>query len=422
MLGLLFATPGIDTDVPAADAEVLLAANADLSRFGADGIVELAAAAQRLLSKVQAIQLRAIEALRQRRGSDRETGDEVGLALAMSKHAADRKVDLAKDLHGRFPRTLDAMGRGTLDEYKASRVVEIAAALPDELARKVDEQMQDRLAGRDATAIGQSVRYRVQRLDPEGAEVRARRRRRYRRVALQHGDDGMSELVAHLPADLACAAYDRINAIARSMNRRDDERSMDEIRADVLTELLLGKHQSYRTVEVQVTVPVSSLLGASDLPAELAGHGWIPAGVAREIAADPSSTWQRLLTDPATGQLLEVGRTRYRPPASLDDYVRARDRHCRVPGCRRPARHCDVDHNHDWAEGGETNADLLCTLCRRHHRLKDAPGWNFDLVDGELIITTPAGRSHRSKPPPVAEPEPDPPPEPSTVDNSPPPF
>lgn len=166
-------------------------------------------------------------------------------------------------------------------------------------------------------------------------------------------------------------------------------------------------------------MPVSSLLGASDLPADLHGYGWIPAPVARQLAADPNCTWRRLLTDPATGQLLEVGRTRYRPPAPLEDFVRARDRRCRVPGCRRPVQRCDVDHNHDWALGGPTAERLLCCLCRRHHRLKDRPGWAFDLRDGELTITTPAGRTYRSRPPRCDQPEPQPP-EPAAA--GPPPF
>ncbi|MGH3517096.1 MAG: hypothetical protein ACRDQ7_06685, partial [Haloechinothrix sp.] len=96
---------------------------------------------------------------------------------------------------------------------------------------------------------------------------------------------------------------------------------------------------------------------------------------------------------------------------------------CRVPGCRRPARKCDLDHNHDWGKGGDTAECLLCSLCRRHHLLKDRPGWNFQMTHGDLIITTPTGKRYRSRPDPIGPPEPQPPSEPvaSTADN-PPPF
>src|SRR3979490_1898575 len=78
-------------------------------------------------------------------------------------------------------------------------------------------------------------------------------------------------------------------------------------------------------VEVQVTVPADTLLGASDQPGELAGYGSIPAALARRLAEDPRATWRRLLTDPADGSLLDYGRRTYRPPVGLDEHIRARD-------------------------------------------------------------------------------------------------
>ena len=66
---------------------------------------------------------------------------------------------------------------------------------------------------------------------------------------------------------------------------------------------------------------------------------------------------------------------RYEPTPAQHRFVRARDRTCRQPGCRRPARWTDADHVHPHAEGGETACTNLCALCRRHHRLKThAPG------------------------------------------------
>ncbi|MPY80223.1 MAG: DUF222 domain-containing protein [Actinophytocola sp.] len=168
-------------------------------------------------------------------------------------------------------------------------------------------------------AIQRSARYRVDRLDPDGAAGRVRECRKARRVELRFTEDGMADLCAYLPADTACAIYARVDAIAKSDNSRRDERSLDAIRADVFTELLLGKRHSYRKVQIHVTVPVSTLFGARDLPGDLEGHGPIPADIAREMAADPTCTWRRLLTDPATGQLLEMGRQRYKPPAQLGD-------------------------------------------------------------------------------------------------------
>jgi hypothetical protein len=90
-------------------------------------------------------------------------------------------------------------------------------------------------------------------------------------------------------------------------------------------------------VDVRVTVPYTALLGAGDLPGELAGYGPIPAAVARDLAA--SGTWRRILTDPASGRPLDYGISRYRPPAHLAGLVITRDQTCQFPaaGCRRIA-------------------------------------------------------------------------------------
>ena len=123
---------------------------------------------------------------------------------------------------------------------------------------------------------------------------------------------------------------------------------------------------------------------------------------------DPHSVWRKVTCDPISGAVLDVGRTRYKPPAALDDFVRARDRECRVPGCRRPAQRCDADHNRDFGRGknGTTADRNLCCLCRYHHRLKDVDGWDFQLNQetGELTITTPTGRTHTSSPEPILKP------------------
>ena len=62
---------------------------------------------------------------------------------------------------------------------------------------------------------------------------------------------------------------------------------------------------------IQVVVPYSTLTGADEQPAELVGHGPIPASLAREAAAD--GVWRRLVTDPLSGTLLDHGRTTYHP-------------------------------------------------------------------------------------------------------------
>jgi hypothetical protein len=114
---------------------------------------------------------------------------------------------------------------------------------------------------------------------------------------------------------------------------------------------------------IHITVPITTLLGVDEEPGELAGYGPLPAPIARQIATDPDSTWRRLLTDPASGTLLDHGRRTYRPPTALAHFIRTRDGTCRYPGCRRPATACELDHVQPWQRGGTTSDDNLCTLC-----------------------------------------------------------
>ena len=159
--------------------------------------------------------------------------------------------------------------------------------------------------------------------------------------------------------------------------------------------------------EVRVIVPVSTLLGLDDQPAELAGYGPVDAETARRIAADPDATWRRLLTDPASGTLLDYGTRVYRPPESLARHVMARDQVCCFPGCRQPAERCDLDHGVPYPHGPTCDANLL-SLCRHHHRAKTHGGWQWRRdPDSSVIWTAPTGHEYQVPIQPVLD---DPPP------------
>src|SRR5699024_4607869 len=81
-------------------------------------------------------------------------------------------------------------------------------------------------------------------------------------------------------------------------------------------------------------------LDESQIP-ELAGYGPISPAVARALAA--GGDWRRIVTDPLTGAVLDVGHTRYRPTQAIADHVRARDRMCVRPGCGHRAHDCELD-------------------------------------------------------------------------------
>lgn len=185
----------------------------------------------------------------------------------------------------------------------------------------------------------------------------------------------------------------------RSHSKHVDPRNIEMKRADALTaiasEFLSSNSKkienSKRPISINVTVDLPTLLGLAENPAELEGHGPIPASIARKLAAD--GKWRKFVTDPLTGNLLDMGRSHYLPSQYLVDFLTARDRTCRFPGCSHPARLSDIDHAKSWEEGGHTNPENLGFLCRRHHRLKTHGGWRLKShADGSCTWTSPQGK------------------------------
>ncbi|HLS64877.1 MAG TPA: DUF222 domain-containing protein [Ruania sp.] len=136
-----------------------------------------------------------------------------------------------------------------------------------------------------------------------------------------------------------------------------------------------------------------------DAVPHLTGYGPITPMTARALAA--GGIWRRLVTDPLSGRLLDLGHTRYRPSAPLADHVRARDQHCVRPGCSAPARDCQLDHTRPWdhqepTAGGSTSPANLGPLCHRDHQVKTHG--DFQVVQtapGEFEWTTPTGHRYR---------------------------
>ncbi|MCG7287788.1 DUF222 domain-containing protein [Cellulomonas sp. ACRRI] len=158
--------------------------------------------------------------------------------------------------------------------------------------------------------------------------------------------------------------------------------------------------------EVRVTIAASTLLGLDDEPADLDGYGPIDAVRARALA--DGAIWRRIVTDPVTDQVLDVGRERYRPPAGLAELVRTRDGTCVAPGCTVPARRADLDHTTEYQRQpgdppdqplGRTDADNLGPMCHRHHRLKTDGGFRLRQIQPGLFEwITPAGHRYLVRP------------------------
>lgn len=131
----------------------------------------------------------------------------------------------------------------------------------------------------------------------------------------------------------------------------------------------------------------------------LSGYGPITPATARALAA--GGIWRRLVTDPVSDQLLDLGHARYRPSTALADHVRARDDSCVRPGCPAPARECQLDHTQPWdhadpGEGGPTSPRNLGPLCHRDHQTKTHGDFQLrQSAPGIFEWQTPTGHRYR---------------------------
>jgi len=104
---------------------------------------------------------------------------------------------------------------------------------------------------------------------------------------------------------------------------------------------------------------------------------------------------------------LDYGRATRSVPLALFRTLAHRDGGCRFPGCDRPVSWCDAHHVKHWRRFGRTHQSNLVLLCTRHHHLVHGAAWHIELTpDAMLLVTTPGGRTLRSRPRPHPYPSP----------------
>jgi len=371
----------------------------------------------------------------------REVASEIAAAENVSDRTVQTQIGRAMTLVDDYPGTLTAWEEGTLTRAHVHTILEIGAPLPVEVRAEFDALAVATAEGLSPGRLRSRLAVLAEGLQPTTITERHQRGRDTRCVRVVTGQDGMSDLVATLPTVLAVGIYDRLTQQARTIidTRGDtpvtasDERTTAHLRADILADLLLtaapdadptrhddgpGTLGAIRA-RVQVVVPALTMLNPqheNTAPAELIGHAPIDADTARTLAESTTVPWDRVITHPVTGAVLHTDT--YHRTTAIDRFLRARDRHCRWPGCTVPATRSEVDHTLDHALGGRTDATNLAHLCQRHHTQKQFTRWKVKQVpDGILEWTSPTGRTYRDDPLPYSPavrflPDDPPPPEP----------
>jgi hypothetical protein len=344
-------------------------------------------------------------------GVDEAEREDISTALRLAPATAQSRIDIARTLVNNLPNTCSALATGEISSAHATVIArETAIAIrngaPDSIIFEVEQRALTFAELHTPGQLAVRVRSDIAKSIPEEFEEITSRATSLRRVSCYNEADGMSTVVAILPAADAQIVMNSIEAfILRQeqllLPQKDGDaiRTIDQKRADALSiicsnflsEISETVTPQRRPLTVNVTIDLPTLLGLAENPGQLAGYGPIPASVARELASD--AKWKRFITEPQTGNLLDFGRESYEPPQHLKDFLIARDRTCRFPGCRRSALLSDLDHAESWESGGLTSPDNIGALCRRHHRLKTHDGWRIQsFSDGSCTWTSPLGK------------------------------
>ena len=291
----------------------------------------------------------------------------------------------------------------------------------------------------------------VSAIDPLGRSVRRDAALQRRGVWLRDEPDGVATLIARMATEHAYACYAAVEKLAASSRfggqpassggdsdgGGSDGGTLGERRSLALLHLTLGDGQANTSASdgrtsasvtgahpsasmsdahtnlhvqgapavpepvlrthVDVIIDLPTLLGLQDNDGEIVGGGELAGDTIRAlVASDSTATMRRLITDPVTGHLLDIGRKRYVIPDAMREFIVIRDQRCRFPGCTARAAGGEVDHAVPWDAGGGSDRDNLGALCKRHHQVKTIGGWTITNSDrdGSCTWVSPTGNRY----------------------------
>jgi Domain of unknown function (DUF222)/HNH endonuclease len=291
---------------------------------------------------------------------------EIGMALGLSDVTASKQLMTARALTTELTAVQAALAAGEITFWHALAIVDVTFPLTPEKARIVADRVLGRAPKQTVSQLRRCLNRAVLAVDPKSAAERARQALADRKVDWWPLPDGMAELRLIASAAEVMAVYQAADAVAQKAKTAGDEASIP-----------------------------------------------IDAPLARALAAD--GRWRRMVLDPQTGGLLDLGHTRYRPSEALARFVKTRDRVCAFATCNRAAEPCEVDHRQPYRPGdptgGRTDRDNLRALCPSHHKIKHKGGWTLrtNPISGGCTWTSHTGHHYNVEPedhrPMVAEPD-----------------
>lgn len=302
-------------------------------------------------------------------------------SLGVSAHAVKQMLNVSVML-ARMPKLAKlALDLGHLDLGRLVSIEKQISGVSDSKIEELEERLVDQLTPKihdqvlpQKRTIGNYARELVAKLEPDSM-VR-KRDHKTEKASIRIDDDGSYHLAA---------TFDPVNGakLYTAMRQRAGKK--------VNPETLYGGLVKLLDERIITHVRLNALTDPQGTDSVyLIGAGWLSPEDAEQVLGAVTSEHE------ISGRELT---TNYKIPQSLSTYVRARDGHCRFPGCSVEARFCQIDHVIPHSQGGLTIAFNLQCLCQHHHTLKTEGVVHVDIDDaGVCTWTLNDGSVHRTFP------------------------
>ncbi|PQM73549.1 HNH endonuclease signature motif containing protein [Corynebacterium sp. J010B-136] len=198
-----------------------------------------------------------------------------------------------------------------------------------------------------AKRISQRVRELVNEFDDR---VPVKDPRPQRRMVKDKLTANSSSLAVEAPHEEIQRAEDCVKATADALGIS---------RAEAMLQVLSGDTPAKDAVTKLVLFSAKDIENA---PAFLQGFGWVGPETVERLREGAT------IIDADEAAHAETAS--YQPTDAIRTFVEGRDGTCRWPGCSVPAQNCQLDHRHNFDEGGPTSPSNLFALCQHHHNIK----------------------------------------------------
>ncbi|WP_256842784.1 DUF222 domain-containing protein, partial [Ornithinimicrobium cryptoxanthini] len=184
---------------------------------------------------------------------DEFASDTLAPLLGMSHGAASTKVVRAAKLAADLPLTLAALATGELDLFRAQCIAEELADADHDVCALVEQLVHPQITGDTPMKARNRVRTALAKIDPDLVRERAARAKLDRFVSTRASHlPGLTQWYAQLPAEDSAKAWAAIDTLAHQKLNDDPTKTLDQHRADALTDLILGN----ATIEAHLTIAI----------------------------------------------------------------------------------------------------------------------------------------------------------------------